>query len=132
MGRPKGSTNKRSQLLLRKLEDDHKFYVAKELIEIYGMNKKVMVSLMATMSLNMEEGRSPEYGMNEDQLNLYTNTNKELIAILVRLLAYLYPKLKAFEVNQGSSDKVVFNINTMPDVQAEKEQPEQPKEQTMH
>lgn len=116
MPRPAGSPNKRSQMLLKKLENDHNFHVAKELIEIYGYNKQIYAKLMETMALNITRGLSPEANMNEDQMNLYTNTNRELINILIRLLSYLYPKLKATEVSAGTGDKIVFNISGMPDI----------------
>jgi hypothetical protein len=45
MGRPKGSRNRLSQKLIRKLEDDHDFHVVNELIELYGYDKQIFLSL---------------------------------------------------------------------------------------
>jgi hypothetical protein len=115
-GRPKGAPNKRSQMLLRKLEDDHKFHVIKELLEIYGYNKNLYVPLFETMINNVGEGKKMTCGMDEDEVNLFQMLNKELLATLQRLLAYLYPKLKALEVGSGTGDKVIFNISGIPDV----------------
>lgn len=116
MGRPKGSQNRRSQMLLRKLEDDHKFFVVNELIELYGYDKQILVSLAERIGLNIENGDSPTAGFNEEEIETYNAANKNATGILMRLLAYLYPKLKATEISSGSGDKVVFNINTLPEV----------------
>jgi hypothetical protein len=67
----------------------------------------------------------PNFGFTEEEAEMYNNANKNCQTLLMRLLAYLYPKLKATEISSGSGDKVVFNINTMPEVSSEhsKEQP---------
>lgn len=114
MARPKGTPNKRSQMLLRKLENEHKFHVANELIEIYGYNKKVLCNLVAKIQDNIDAGTPMLTGFTEDEVELYNMTNKECLSTLIRMLAYLYPKLKSMEVGTGSGDKVVFNINTLP------------------
>lgn len=117
-GRPKNTPNKRSQMLLRKLEEEHKFFVAKELIEIYGYNKEVLVNLADKIHMNIVNNRSPLYNFVQNEIDLYNVTNKEVINILVRVLAYLYPKLKAMEVNQGTGDKIIINVSGMPDIEA--------------
>jgi hypothetical protein len=129
MGRDKGTPNKRSQMLLRKLEDDHKFFVVNELIELYGYDKQILISLAKTIGDNIAADRPPTHDMTEEQVDMYNAANKNATGILVRLLAYLYPKLKATEISSGTGDKVIFNINTLPEVSSEKhrEQPEQPK-----
>ena len=127
-GRQKGTPNRRSQMLLRKLEDDHKFFVVNELIELYGYEKKIVVSLAAKIADNLEAGNPVNAGFNEEEAEMYNAANKNATGILVRLLAYLYPKLKATEISSGSGDKVVFNINTMPEVSSEKKQQHPPAE----
>jgi hypothetical protein len=128
MGRPKGSPNKRSQMLLRKLEDDNKFFVVNELIELYGYEKQIVVSLAEKIGQNIENSMPVNFGFNEDEANMYNAANKNATGILVRLLAYLYPKLKATEISSGTGDKVVFNINTAPEVSSEKSQQHPPAE----
>lgn len=114
MPRPKGKPNKRSELLLRKLENDHKFYVAKELIQIYGQNKEILMNLATKMQENIAADKSPLAGFSQDEITLYNSSNKDCLNMLLRMLAYLYPKLKSMEVGTGAGDKVVFNINTLP------------------
>ena len=114
MPRPKGIPNKRSQLLLRKLENDHKFYVAKELVEIYGYNKQILCELVNKIQDNIDNDRSPLNGFSDDEVTLYNTTNKEVLNTLVRMLAYLYPKLKSMEVGTGTGEKITFNISTLP------------------
>lgn len=126
MGRKKGVPNRRSQMLLRKLEDDNKFFVVNELIEIYGYDKKVLVATAVKISDNLEAGLVATAGMEEEEVEIYNAANKNATSILVRLLAYLYPKLKATEISSGSGDKVVFNINTLPEVSSEKKQQHPP------
>jgi len=93
-------------MLLRKLEDDHKFYIVNELIEIYGYDKKILVNLAARVADNIEKGESPNFGFSEEEAEMYNNANKNCQNILVRLLTFCYPKLKAMEINQGTGDKV--------------------------
>jgi hypothetical protein len=126
MGRDKGTPNKRSQMLLRKLEDDNKFFVVNELIELYGYDKQILVTLAKKIGENIEADLDVNHGFSEDEAEMYNAANKNATGILVRLLAYLYPKLKATEISSGTGDKVIFNINTMPEVSSEK-QHEQPK-----
>jgi len=125
MGRPKGSENKRSQKLMRDLEDNHKFFVVNELIELYGYDKQIIVSLATRIGENVLAGDPPNTGFTEEESEMYNNANKNAQAILIRLLAYLYPKLKATEISAGTGDKVVFNINTAPELSSEHQ--EQPK-----
>jgi hypothetical protein len=115
-------------MLLRKLEDDHKFFVVNELIELYGYEKQILVSLAAKIAENIEYERAVNHGFNEDEADMYNAANKNATGILTRLLAYLYPKLKATEISSGSGDKVVFNINTMPEVSSEQKQQHPPAE----
>jgi len=128
MGRDKGTPNRRSQMLLRKLEDDHKFFVVNELIELYGYEKQIVVSLAEKIGKNLEANLPVNQGFNEEEAEMYNAANKNATSILVRLLAYLYPKLKATEISSGSGDKVIFNINTMPEVSSEKKQQHPPAE----
>jgi hypothetical protein len=128
MGRDKGTPNKRSQMLLRKLEDDNKFFVVNELIELYGYDKQILVTLAKKIGENIEADLDVNHGFSEDEAEMYNAANKNATGILVRLLAYLYPKLKATEISSGTGDKVIFNINTMPEVSSEKHR-EQPKQQ---
>jgi len=121
MGREKGTPNRRSQVLLRKLEDDHKFFVVNELIELYGFEKKILLNIGAKMEKNIEANLPVNAGFNDEEADMYNAANKNATGILVRLLAYLYPKLKATEISSGSGDKVVFNINTLPEVSSEKQ-----------
>ena len=123
MGRDKGTPNRRSQVLLRKLEDDHKFFVVNELIELYGFEKRILLNIGAKMEKNILEESPINAGFNDEEADMYNAANKNATSILVRLLAYLYPKLKATEISSGSGDKVIFNINTLPEVSSE-----QPKE----
>jgi hypothetical protein len=109
-------------MLLRKLEDDHKFFVVNELIELYGYDKQILVCLAEKIGENIANGDTPTAGMEEEEVEMYNAANKNATAVLVRLLAYLYPKLKATEISSGSGDKVVFNINTLPEVSNEKQQ----------
>lgn len=131
MPRKKGVPNKRSQLLLRKLEQDHKFFVAKELIEIYGYNKKILCELAAKVQENLDKKVSPLAGFTDDEITLYNQTNKECLSTLLRMLAYLYPKLKSMEVGAGTGDKVVFNISTLPSL-SPSIKPESNPELTVH
>jgi len=115
-------------MLLRKLEDDHKFFVVNELIELYGYEKQIVVSLAEKIGKNLEANLPVNQGFNEEEAEMYNAANKNATSILVRLLAYLYPKLKATEISSGSGDKVIFNINTMPEVSSEKKQQHPPAE----
>lgn len=115
-------------MLLRKLEDDNKFFVVNELIEIYGYDKKVLVATAEKIATNLEAGLIATSGMEEEEVEIYNAANKNATSILVRLLAYLYPKLKATEISSGTGDKVVFNINTLPEVSSEKKQQHPPAE----
>ncbi len=126
MGREKGTPNRRSQMLLRKLEDDNKFFVVNELIELYGYEKQIVVSLAAKIGKNLEANLPVNNGFNDEEAEMYNAANKNATSILVRLLAYLYPKLKATEISSGTGDKVIFNINTIPEVSSE-QSTEQPK-----
>ncbi len=129
MPREKGVPNKRSQVLLRKLEDDHKFYVVNELIELYGYDKQVVVTLAEKIAYNIEIGAPVNFEFTEDEADMYNAANKNAVGILVRLLAYMYPKLKATEISAGTGDQVVFNINTMPELSTAPAEPEQEPQQ---
>jgi hypothetical protein len=121
MPRKKGTPNKRSQLLLWKLENEHKFFVVKELIELYGFDKQILVSLATRISENIENDLPPNTGFTEEEAEMYNNSNKSATAILIKLLGYLYPRLKATEVSSGSGEKIIFNINTgETDIKADK------------
>lgn len=124
-GRPKGSINKKSLLLLKKLEKQQ-FDVASELIEIYGQNKKILCDLVARMHDNIDNGRSPVEGFSEQELALYDSTNKDLVQMLLRMLAFLYPKLKALQIGGESSDQIVFNISTLPQISGNQESKSKP------
>lgn len=119
MPRTKGTPNKRSQVLLRKLEDDHKFFVVDELIELYGFDKIILVSLAEKIKKNIDAEQPVNHDFTEDEADMYNAANKNATGILVRLLAYMYPKLKATEISSGTGDKVVFNINTNPEISVE-------------
>ncbi len=129
MPRDKGVPNKRSQVLLRKLEDDHKFFVVNELIELYGYDKQILVNLAQKIGQNIEAELALNHGFSDDDADMYNAANKNATGILVRLLAYLYPKLKATEISSGTGDKVVFNINTNPEISASSAEPEQEPQQ---
>ena len=129
MPREKGVPNKRSQVLLRKLEDENKFFVVNELIELYGYDKQILVNLAQKIGQNIEANLAINTGFSDDDAELYNAANKNATGILVRLLAYLYPKLKATEITAGTGDKVVFNINTMPELSTAPAEPEQEPEQ---
>ena len=129
MPREKGVPNKRSQVLLRKLEDDHKFFVVNELIELYGYEKSILVNIAAKIGKNIEEDKPVNAGFNDEEADMYNAANKNATGILVRLLAYMYPKLKATEISAGTGDKVVFNINTMPELSTAPAEPEQESQQ---
>jgi hypothetical protein len=118
-------------MLLRKLEDDNKFFVVNELIELYGFDKRIIVTLAERIGENIDAGDPPNTGFTEEEAEMYNNANKNAQGILVRLLAYLYPKLKATEISSGTGDKVVFNINTAPEISSEQEQPKEHKGQVI-
>lgn len=118
-------SNRRSAMLMLKLESDHKFSVVNELIEIYGYNKKVFISLADKLAKNIAEDRSPTHEFCAEDIAMYNASNRNVLDILVRLLSYLYPKLKALEIGAGTGEKITFNINTVPDIKAGT-QPEQP------
>ncbi len=128
MPREKGVPNKRSQVLLRKLEDENKFFVVNELIELYGYDKPILVNLAHKIGQNIEAKLAINHGFSDDDADMYNAANKNATGILVRLLAYLYPKLKATEITAGTGDKVVFNINTMPEISTEKDSPAEPEQ----
>ena len=119
MAKEAGTISKRSQTLLKKLESDHDFHVVRELLEVYGYNKKLYIPLFNTMIENMAATppKPLTADMSEQEVNLFHMLNKELMATLQRLLAYLYPKLKAMELKHGSGENIIFNINTMPEVE---------------
>lgn len=120
MGRPEGIPNKRSQMLLRKLEDDHNFHVIRELLELYGYSKKLYVPLFNTMIENLAAEKPMMSGMSAEEIDLFKQLNKELTAVLMRLLTFMYPKLKAMELKHGDGEQIIFNINTIPDVEIKK------------
>ena len=125
MPREKGVPNKRSQVLLRKLEDENKFFVVTELIELYSYDKQILVNLARKIGQNIMDELPINHGFSDDDADMYNAANKNATGILVRLLAYLYPKLKATEITAGTGDKVVFNINTMPELTTAPAEPEQ-------
>jgi hypothetical protein len=67
MGRPKGSRNRLSQKLIRKLEDDHDFHVVNELIELYGYDKQIFLSLAKRIAENLENDLPPNFGFTEEE-----------------------------------------------------------------
>jgi hypothetical protein len=107
-------------MLLRKLEDDHKFYIVDELVGIFKGNKAMIAPITEKMFKNQADGYNLDFGMNEEELEIFKDISKTQLTILVRLLAYCYPKLKATEINTGSGDKIVFNISGL-DVAATRE-----------
>lgn len=118
-GRQKGTPNRRSQMLLRKLEDDHNFHIIKELVNIFQGNKEKLEHLLDKMGKNQQEGKPLDVGMSDGELIIYQQLTKDQLNILVRLLSYCYPKLKATEINTGSGEKIVFNISGMPNMATE-------------
>ena len=132
MGRKKGVPNKRSQMLLKKLENDYNFSIVNELIEVYQYDKQILVNLAAKVSLNLEQELSPTADFTEEEIEMYNNANKNCQNVLLKLLTFCYPKLKAMEVNQGASDKIVFNITGTPDLQQSYSPPPQHQEDTLH
>jgi len=124
MARP--TVNRRSAMLLQKLEGEHKFNVVKELIEIYGYNKEVLMNLADKMAKNIAEGNGPLHEMEQPEISMYNACNRNVLDILVRLLSYLYPKLKALEIGAGTGEKITFNINTVPDLKAAGKPEQQP------
>jgi hypothetical protein len=132
MPRKKGVQNKRSLVLLRKLENDHNFRIVKELIELYGIGKEVVTYLAAKAHENMEKKLPPTDGFTEEEVEMYNNNYKNVIQILIRLLSYCYPKLKATEVGAGTGDKIVFNISGTPGVEARISGSKAEEEHTIH
>lgn len=118
-GRQKGTPNRRSQMLLRKLEDDHNFHIIKELVNIFQGNKEKLEHLLDKMGKNQQEGKPLDIGMSDGELIIYQQLTKDQLNILVRLLSYCYPKLKATEINTGPGEKIVFNISGMPNMATE-------------
>lgn len=121
MGRMK--KGRKQDELLRKLEQEHSFDAAKELIEIYGYNKKILCYLAAKVHKNIDEGKSPLTDMTDDEIVMYNTVNKDVLNMLIRMLAYLYPKLRSLEVGGGTGDKIVFNISTLPQADGNKPLP---------
>ena len=110
-GRPKGTPNKRSQMLLKKLENEHNFFVVKKIVELYNEIDEMARPLVERAIENVQNGLSPTAGFTENNVEMLNGSQKNRWSILEKLLAYCYPKLKSMEVATGSGDHVSFNIN---------------------
>ena len=83
MARPKGSPNRRSQMLLKKLENDHNFCVVKELIEMYNLGKEVVVYLADRMHENIQNELPPTTGFTEEEVDMYNGNYKNTINFFI-------------------------------------------------
>lgn len=111
MGRPKGVQNRASGRLLFKLTHEHKFDVVAKIIQLFEDNQRILLSMRDKMDQSMAEGLNPTATFETDELALFNSLNKDQLTILMKVLAYCFPKLRSLEVNEGTTDKIVFNIN---------------------
>ena len=114
-GRPPGSPNRRSQMLLLQLKNDHSFDIVDEVLELYGYSKEIYLPLFKKVQLNLSQDLPPTAGFEETEVSAMNKAAKSMGDILGKLMAYCYPKLKAIEVGQASGDKIQFNI-TIPTI----------------
>ena len=120
-GRKKGTPNKASRELLYKLEKEHKFFVVPKILSLYQEIEDTCKPLIDLAIQNAAEGRHPTAGMEEEDVVMLNNAQKNRWTILEKLLAYCYPKLRAIELNQATDhDKIIFNISTQGNTKVEK------------
>ncbi|NIT58720.1 MAG: hypothetical protein GWN00_21605 [Aliifodinibius sp.] len=81
---------------------------------------------------NKANNRPLTEGLNEHDVQIYMTLSKEQMNSIVRVLAYLYPKLKAIEHGTGTGDKIVFNISGVPKVINDPKENKDKMEATIH
>ncbi len=81
---------------------------------------------------NKANNRPLTEGLNEHDVQIYMTLSKEQMNSIVRVLAYLYPKLKAIEHGAGTGDKIVFNISGVPKVINDPKENKDKMEATIH
>jgi len=109
--RPKGSPNKRSLELLKKLERDHNFHIVPKIVKLYEENEELYQPLLEKIRENIRKGLPMDARFDEAEVEIFNSVRKDTWVILSTLLAYCYPKLKALEVQAETADKITFNIN---------------------
>lgn len=115
MPRKKGVPNKDSLRLMRILEAGG-FHVAQELIELFNSQKEVLGALLCKIKANIIKKSPLTKGMLDNEVDIYLQLSKDQTGTLIRMLAHLYPKLKAVEHGTGTGDKIVFNFSGLPEV----------------
>ncbi len=81
---------------------------------------------------NKANDRPLTEGLNEYDVQIYMTLSKEQMNSIVRVLAYLYPKLKAIEHGTGTGDKIIFNISGVPKVGIDSKKNKDKMEATIH
>lgn len=109
-GRPRGVQNRASGRLLHKLTVDHRFDVVGKIVRLYEDNEKLLLSMRAKMDLNLENDKHATFGFEDAELALFNSLNKDQLTMLMKILAYCFPKLRSLDIQEGSSDKIIFNI----------------------
>lgn len=110
-GRKLGTPNRRSQMLLIQLRNDHDFEIIDEILELYGHSKEIYLPLFDKIRKNLDNKLSPTAGMLEGEISALNEAGKSMGDTLGKLMAYCYPKLKAIEIGQSSGEKINFNIS---------------------
>jgi mevalonate kinase len=111
MARAVGTPNRRSQMLLLKLEREHNFSIVKEVVRLYEQTSSVYQPLFEKIALAMSQQQAMEEALTPAELEVYKSSKKEMWDILGKLMSYCYPKLKSLTVDTDNSDKIMFNIS---------------------
>jgi len=114
-GRPVGSTNKNTRMLMLELKNNYDFSIVEEILELYGYSKQIYLPLFKKVQINLAQDLPPTAGFVDTEVTAMNEAGKSMGDILGKLMAYCYPKLKAIELGQGGGDKIQFNI-TIPKI----------------
>lgn len=111
----KKTKKKKTSMMITELQKKG-FEAIDEFISVYDIDKKVFTQMSERIMNNIQEGRPPFTGMYKEEKDLYGKLSADLKNSLLRLMGYLYPKLKALEIDTGSQQPVVFNISGIPNL----------------
>jgi hypothetical protein len=110
-GRKKGTPNKNSAFVRRQFEKMG-FNPLLELVDLYKISKEDFTYLVLKIAQNKEQDLPMFAGLTDNEQDLYKSLPNELANNLHKMLPFMYPKLKALEVNQGEGRKITFQLNT--------------------
>lgn len=103
-------TKSKAQYLRERLQDDFKFDVIEEYVEVYRNTKGIYGPIVDKIVKNCRLGLAPLDGLSKNEISIYKDSKKDIIDMLKQLFGYVFPKLRALELEQGVGEKVIFNI----------------------